>query len=356
MHSLSTEAGKLPEFDNHKEVIRLENKELGVVGFVAIHSKRGQFPSLGATRVWDYLSEEEALRDALRLSRLMSHKSVFAGLPYGGAKATLRVSKKNPPKREQLFSWYAKKLNDLEGRFITGSDVGVLEEDVSYMAEYTPFVIGSHVPAALYTAVGVQHGIEVAIENLTGSEDLSGKSFAVQGLGKTGMELVKLLYGKAAGVFVSDIDELKLKEAGSAFPKVKIVSPEKIYTQKVDVFSPCALNHSINNATMDLLHSRAIVGSANNQMESSAVEAEIYKKGILYAVDYIVNNGGLISVVDEYENKTHNEERILKKLLDTKIKLKEVFKESTASGLSPAVVADRYVAKVLYPDVAYELS
>ena len=73
---------QFPEFDNHTLVARIDDTSVGLRGYIAIHRNRGA-PSLGATRLWAYATEEEALRDALRLSRLMSYKSALAGLPYG---------------------------------------------------------------------------------------------------------------------------------------------------------------------------------------------------------------------------------------------------------------------------------
>lgn len=344
--SLDT-AKNLFEFDNHQEVIRIENKDLGVVGFIAIHSKRGHSPSLGATRVWNYNSEEEALRDALRLSRLMSHKSVFADLAYGGAKAALKVSSTDFD-REKLFSWYAGKLNELGGKFVTGSDVGVEDDDVGLMREYTPYVIGDSVPAAYYTALGVLNGIEVVLKDIYGISDITKRSFAIQGLGKTGLDLLKLLFdGGAEKIIISDIDPKKTEAALNMFPQAIMVKPNHIYAQKVDVFCPCALNYSINAATEPLLRCSAIVGSANNQMEHLEIELAVHRRAILYAVDYIVNNGGLISVVDQFENGQHDDQRIQQKLLITKNKLMDVLAMSKKELISPAVVADRYVAKIL---------
>src|SRR3989344_2874838 len=78
-----------PEFNDHHLVISLSEQKSGLQGFIAIHRGSLGYPAFGATRIWPYPSPEEALRDALRLSRAMSYKSAMAGLPYGGGKATL---------------------------------------------------------------------------------------------------------------------------------------------------------------------------------------------------------------------------------------------------------------------------
>ncbi|MCK5027888.1 MAG: hypothetical protein KAS07_05710, partial [Candidatus Pacebacteria bacterium] len=187
----------LREFDNHERVIRLYDPEIGLSGFIAIHKRRGNKPCLGATRLWRYSSEDDALNDALRLSRLMTHKSALAGLPYGGAKAVLIESPKMLKNREKVFSRYGQVIERLGGIFVTGSDVGVNNEDVLIMRNNSNYIIGADVPAGYYTALGVMEGIYAVLEELYGSSNIEGRSFAIQGLGKTGFELFKLLSKEA---------------------------------------------------------------------------------------------------------------------------------------------------------------
>ena len=339
-------AKNLPEFDNHKEIVRIENKDLDVVGFIAIHSQKDFHASLGATRVWDYKTEAEALSDALRLSRLMSNKSLSADLPYGGAKAALMVSKSSPPNRRELFSWYAEEINKLDGKFVTGSDVGVEEEDVAIMSRVSKFIIGDNVPAGYYTALGVFNGIEAALEILYGSPEISGKTFAIQGLGKTGLELLKLLYSKGGKIIITDADPKKVEQTLKMFPGVVAVNLFGIYVQKVDVFCPCALHNSINSLSAPQLNCAAIIGSANNQMENREVELLVRGRGILYAVDYVVNNGGFISVVDQYQNGVYDDARIRQKLLLVKNKLKNLLADEL--GLIPSgMAANGFVPSVI---------
>ena len=332
----------LPEFDLHEEMISLENRSLGVTGYIAIHRKREGVPSLGATRIWSYPTKREAVQDALRLSRLMTYKAAFAGLPYGGAKAILTTSPDISVSRSVLFSWYAEMINALDGRFVTGSDVGMGYDDVKTMREKSRFVIGAGVPAGYYTALGVVEAIRAALEELYGSADISGRTFAVQGLGKTGRELVRLLHGSGARIYVADIDKDKTRQAEADFPGVLGVSSTDIHKAAVDIFSPCALHHSVNALTAPELGCKAIVGSANNQMESEVVESLVYDRGIVYAVDFVANSGGLLSVVDEYEHEgQHSHERIIRALIPMRKRLKEVFLKSRLEHLPSGIVARR---------------
>jgi leucine dehydrogenase len=124
----------------------------------------------------------------------MSLKSALAKLPYGDAKATLIFSPKIKKHRKQFFVAYAKKINNLKGQFVTGTDIGLENKDIQMMRKYTPYVIGTKVDPAYYTAVGVYYGIKEALKYVFGSPEIEDRTFAIQGLGKTGLQLLKLIY------------------------------------------------------------------------------------------------------------------------------------------------------------------
>jgi leucine dehydrogenase len=246
----------LPEFDNHKLVSFIHDPKTGLKGFIAIHRGGLNNPALGATRLWEYESETDALRDALRLSKLMSYKSALAGLKYGGAKAALMIPKGGIKNRKEFFNAYAQRINFLSGRFVTGTDVGVEDEDVREMRRETPYVIGAKVDPAYYTAIGVYNGIQAALKEKFGSEKISGRSFAIQGIGKVGMDVLKLLYKDTHKIFIADIDEKRAKLAKKLYPKVKIVPPLAIHKQEVDVFAPCALSRVKDGHRAPMLNRR----------------------------------------------------------------------------------------------------
>ena len=65
--------------------------ECGLRAIVAIHSTH-LGPAAGGARFWHYAKDEDALVDALRLSRGMSYKNAMAGLPLGGGKSVILAS------------------------------------------------------------------------------------------------------------------------------------------------------------------------------------------------------------------------------------------------------------------------
>lgn len=328
MHSFDIES--LPEFDNHHSISFIFDKKTGLRGFIAIHRGSNKCPSLGATRLWAYKSSEEALKDALRLSKLMSYKAAIAGLPYGGAKATLFMptSKNFSKNRRAFFQEYARKIDYLGGKFVTGTDVGVTDEDVKAMHDETDYVIGTKVNPAEYTGVSVLNALEVALLHATGNEYLSGRSFAIQGVGKTGSAVLEGLYKEAKRIYVSDIKDDRLSKVTKKFPNIIVIDPAKIHKQRVDAFVPCALSGVLNSKTVSELQCAVVAGSANNQLENENIDDLMNKLGIVYAPDYAANAGGLISVADEMEEGKPDNTRIMQKIEKVKKTLSVIFKES----------------------------
>ncbi len=331
---------KLPEFDNHELVVYLNKPEVGLFGFISIHRINPQFPALGATRLWKYNSEEEVLQDSLRLAKLMSYKSLFAGLPYTGAKAVLMENPKALENREKLFKAYAYEVDKLNGKFITGTDVGVSNDDLDVMRGESKFFIGSGVDSGYYTAQGVYLGIKSGLRDRYGNDNIKEKSFAIQGVGKTGGALLDLLYDEAKDIFISDIDDKKTIKLKKKYPKVKVVDPKVSHTQKVDVFCPCALSNSINDKTIPELNCDIIVGAANNQLKSEDDGYLLKDRNILYAPDAIVNAGGLISVVDQYKHgDKHLDVRIMGKIHEIAGRLDGIFMTSDVENKPTNLVA-----------------
>ncbi|MBI5529983.1 MAG: hypothetical protein HY918_00580 [Candidatus Doudnabacteria bacterium] len=333
---------ELKEFDGHRLVSFIYDPKTNLEGFIAIH--RGD-PAFGATRICSYQNRTEALRDALRLSKLMSYKAAMAGLKYGGAKSVIILPKQSQNKNN-LLKAYAKKVNLLGGHFITGADVGISADDVKLMRQSSPYFIGVNVDPVKYTALGIFYALEESLKEIFGDKSLSNRSFAIQGAGKIGTAFLKHLYGKTKTIYIADSNLQKLKEVKKAFPKVIITSVEDIFKQKVDVLSPCAMGHVLNSETIKQIRAPLIVGGANNQLASPEIGNTLFKQGILYAPDYIVNGGGMISVVSEYENSKINDSKIIKKLDIIPQTLGKVIKKSLQQKLATNIVADRMAEKI----------
>ncbi|MEX2052346.1 MAG: Glu/Leu/Phe/Val dehydrogenase dimerization domain-containing protein [Candidatus Paceibacterota bacterium] len=336
---------KLPEFDRHHSVVHIKDAATGLNAFIAFHRNSKKVPSFGATRLWKYKNEKDAVRDALRLSKLMSYKSALAGLKYGGAKATI-IRNDKFPKSTTLLK-YASELNKLSGRFITGADVGLDLNDVKSMNSVSKFIVGIKSNPAKYTALGILISIETICEKVFQTKKIKERTFAIQGVGAIGYEFLNIVYKKTGKIYVSDTDKKRLKLIKKLFPKIVLISPEKIHKQEVDIYMPCALSHSLNKQAIKELRCKIIVGAANNQLETRDIADKLYQKGIFYGPDYVVNAGGLISVVDEYENKNLSTKRIERKVRKIKNTLEKIIAKSDKEKKSPARIADEMAKKII---------
>jgi leucine dehydrogenase len=337
----------LSEFDGHRLVSFIFDPKTGLEGFIALHRGSLENPAFGATRIVEYGSRLDALRDALRLSRLMSYKAAMAGLRYGGGKGVIILpSHLDPNNRREMLKAYALKVNYLGGHFVTGADVGITSDDLKLMRANSKYMVGTKSDPVYFTAQGLVNSIKVCLYEVYGSTGLGQRTFAIQGVGKVGCALLDLVYKEAKKVYIADIDTERLVEVKKKYPKVEVVSTTMIYRQKVDVFSPCALGKVLNPKTISKIKAPIIVGGANDQLSDPSVGELLCKLGILYAPDYVVNAGGLISVVDEYEHGRSNAKRTAKRLVNIQVILHSIIKQSVATGRATNIVADEMAEKI----------
>lgn len=276
----------------------------------------------------------------------MTYKLSMANLGYGGAKAVIISPNLKGKERTTLLGSYGKWLNYLTSHLITGADVGVEPKDLEILAQEYKGIVGMVVDPVKFTAEGVFCSIALCLKELFGTESLEGKSFAVQGVGKVGFELLKMIYDKAEKVYISDVDRSRINLARKHFPEIEVVRAKDIHKQKVDIFSPCALSNAINKNNVSNLYCKAIVGSANSQLESPEIGEMLHRLGIIYAPDYIVNAGGVIAVVDEYENPRYSEKRISERVKNIKQTLRMVLDTSKSQNKATNIVSDELAEKI----------
>lgn len=268
---------------------------------IAIHST-ALGPAAGGIRMWQYDSEMDAIEDALRLARGMTYKYAAAGVNMGGGKAVVIADPKRKD-REVVFRTLGRFINRLGGKFFTGEDVGTTLEDMEYLFMETPYVItlpqylGGVGPISPLTAFGVIQGMRACAKTVFGSDDLSDRIVAVQGVGSVGSSLVEQLSDLGARVVITDIDDARVDDVVNRMG-VKKVPAEDIYGVACDIFSPCALGAILNDETIPRLKCKIVCGAANNQLKEERHGDVLREKGILYGPDYIVNAGGAVYDAD----------------------------------------------------------
>ncbi|AFV00854.1 Glu/Leu/Phe/Val dehydrogenase dimerization domain-containing protein [Simiduia agarivorans] len=288
-----------PEFDGHEHVAFYHDRKSGLKAIIAIHNTN-LGPALGGCRMWPYATDEEALRDVLRLSKGMTYKSAVANIKLGGGKAVILGNHRTEKTRDLLLAM-GDFVESLGGRYITAEDSGTSVADMKVIGERTRFA-GGVVEGSEHggdpsptTAYGTYVGLKAAAKFRLGVDSLKGIRVAVQGVGNVGYRLAKHLHDDGAELVVSDIfsenTERAVRELGA-----RVVEGDAIFDQDVDIFAPCALGAIINDNTIDRLKACVVAGAANNQLAEERHGELLRAREILYAPDYVINAGGIVDV------------------------------------------------------------
>lgn len=316
-------------FKNHEQVVFCADAATGLKAIISVHST-ALGPAGGGIRFWDYAAahrqmapshiaeqraEQDAIYDVLRLSRGMSYKNAMAGLRLGGGKSVIIGNPKELGTPE-LMRAFGRFIERLGGTYYAAEDVGTSPAMLAAAAETTSYVSGLDTgefgtgDPSPHTALGVFVSIQAAVKHRLGKDDLNGVRVAVQGVGHVGLYLVEHLLKAGADVTVTDIVAANI-EAAKSKGNVTVVEPGQIHAVDCDVFAPCALGGGLNPKTIPDIKAAIIAGAANNQLEQEGVQDEdLRQRGILYAPDYVVNAGGIISVEAEvHREKVTDAER-----------------------------------------------
>ena len=332
----------------HEQVVFCHDEATGLMAIIAIHNTV-LGPALGGTRMWKYASEKEALNDALRLSRGMTYKSAITGLNLGGGKAVI-IGDASTMKTEAFMRRFGKFVNSLNGKYVTAEDVNMKTRDMELIGMETKHVTG--LPQSMggggdpspVTAYGTYMGMKATAKKVFGSDSLTGKKVAVQGVGQVGMYLVEYLTKENAEIYITDISDEKLKSVAST-SGAKIVGMDEIYDIDMDIYAPCALGATLNDDTIGRLKCAMVAGAANNQLADEQKHGYmLLDKGITYAPDFLINAGGIINVYEEFLGN-YNRDRayaMAENIYDTCL---NILNEAETDGISTQEAAIKMAEK-----------
>jgi len=338
-----------PDFDDHELVQLVHDRASGLTAILALHSTH-LGPAAGGTRFWHYPDPAMAMRDALRLSRGMSYKNAMAGLPMGGGKGVI-LADADGRRTQEMLAAFGDAIAALGGRYVTAEDVGMTEADMVAIAARTPHVTGlpSSDPNAAggdpgpFTALGIYYGIKAAVAHKLGREDMAGVHVAIQGTGSVGGGVARLLAHDGARLTLADIDAARAGALAAELGATH-VSAEAIMAVECDVFSPNALGAILDDHGIARLAAPIVAGGANNQLARPEHGPALAARGILYAPDYVINAGGIISVSLEYLARQSGErcdiEQVHAKLREIPVRLIDIWRRADGEGRSPDQVAD----------------
>ena len=332
-----------PSTDSHEQVTFCHDAESGLRAIVAIYST-ALGPALGGTRCFPYASDDDALADVLNLSKAMAYKNSLAGLDHGGGKAVI-IGDPATVKTEQLLRAYGRFLRGLAGRYITACDVGTMPKDMDVVALECDDVTGRSAEkggsgdSGVLTAFGVHEGMRAAARHRWGADDLGGRRIGIAGVGKVGRALVELVLRDGAEVVITDVVPAAVERIVETHPSVRVANDADALVQMpLDVYSPCALGGALSSATIPELRTAAVVGCANNQLETPQDAQRIADSGVLYAPDYVVNAGGVINIAEEKGgyDRPRAEARI-RGIHDTVLRVLDL---AATEGITTAAAAD----------------
>ncbi len=345
-----------PDFDAHELVQVVHDRASGLVAIIALHSTH-LGPAAGGTRFWHYADPAGAIRDCLRLSRGMSYKNAMAGLPMGGGKAVILADPAGTKTAEMLAA-FGDAVEGLGGRYVTAEDVGISEADMVAVSQRTQHVSGLPVSGTgsaggdpgPFTAMGIYHGIKAAVRHKLGKDSLAGVHVAVQGTGSVGGGVARLLAQDGAKLTLADLHAERAaglaRELGA-----DVVASDAIMSIACDVFSPNALGAILDDEGIARLDCAIVAGGANNQLAKQAHGGLLAGRGILYAPDYVINAGGIISVTVEYlarrAGTSADINDVRTRLAQIPGRLETIWQNSDASGISSDVVADRMAQELI---------
>lgn len=337
---------------DHEKLLICREVESGYHGIIAIHSTV-LGPAVGGTRFWNYPTEDDALFDALRLSRGMTYKNALADLPLGGGKSII-IGDNKSARREELLRAHGRFIGTLSGSYTAGEDVGTTPSDMEIMRQETSYVAGTPSGAgdpSPVTAHGVLRAIQASTKYRNGNDSLSGVTVAVQGCGHVGYYLAKDLSAAGAKLIATDVEDEKLSRVVKEFDAIA-VSPDEIFGVQADIFAPCAMGGVINDMTIPQLRVGIVAGAANNQLLEERHAQMLQERGILYAPDYAANAGGVIHGCTEIlgwesERTSRRVEEIYNTILSIleTAKAERISTQKAADQLAEMRLKDRTLAK-----------
>jgi len=287
-----------------------------LLGYVAIDSTvAGR--SRGGLRIVSDLSESE-MRAA---ARSMTLKYGILGLPQGGAKAgVIGNAEGSAGERAQLLNAFARAAAPLleQRRYIPDADLGTTAAEVREMMrslgtrvgrrEWRGHHSGDHTArSCLAAAIAV-----LARERRT----LAGCRVAIEGFGKVGAPLARLLASRGAIVIAIstsrgalhaaaglDVEHLAAR-AGREGSDIVERGPGRLVRGAllelpVDILFPCARYHAVHAGNVERVAAAAIVSGANDPLSPEA-EGSLQRRGVTVIPPFLSNCGGVLGGTLEF--------------------------------------------------------
>lgn len=309
------------------KIVTFENAKLGAKAIYVSHNiSRG--PAIGGCR----FAPDVTPREVYELARAMTWKNAAALIPHGGAKSAIVANPSDFPqgsvKRRELIEWYADCIAPYP-EYIPGPDMSTDERDMDIIFDRTGRAIGRTGGIPLdqlgLTALGVMHAFEALVEGgfVEGLSEVAGTTMSIEGFGNVGSALARFVEQDGVKIVaVSDLVNpqldyggvvyhpegldlsklLALRDAGKSVvdtdqPGVEVyrgrAELKRIFSMPADVVVPAARTNSVDLELAKQMRTKLVLEAANGPITEEA-ENYLHDQGVVVAVDYIVNCGGVI--------------------------------------------------------------
>jgi glutamate dehydrogenase (NAD(P)+) len=267
------------------------------------------------------------LDDVKALAMAMTWKCAVVNVPYGGAKGgiTVDTSGMSRGELERMTRRFASEILPFIGpsRDIPAPDLNTDEQIMAWIMDTYSVNVGHSVPGVVTgkpvsiggsegrpeaTGRGVMYQILSAFKTLgMGVDDVS---VAVQGFGKVGFSVAKLLHDQGCRIIaISDVNGGIYNERGfdpeslirhlrstghlAEYPAGDSITNAELLALDVDVLVPAALEGVINESNVDSIHARLIAEGANGPTTPAADRA-LNERNVLIIPDVMANAGGVV--------------------------------------------------------------
>ena len=165
-----------------------------------------------------------------------------------------------------------------------------------------------------------------------------------------GWGIAERLHAAGAKLVVADIRPDVVDRAVRTFGATSLPT-QTIHRAEVDIYAPCALGGVITEVSVGEIRAKAVAGAANNQLATPRAGAMLAERGILFAPDFVINAGGIISGL-EAASLMPGRKPVELAPLETRLaaihdRLAEIFRRSRSDGRSPEVTAEQMAREII---------